>query len=57
VGRTASYLVEQPIGGNLDAFIGDGGGVPLRESLAGSRDGLYDGSGRIDSSLTIDTQF
>ena len=41
---------------DLDASVGDGGFLPLREALAGSRD-VYDGSGRIDSSLSIDTQF
>jgi phage FluMu gp28-like protein len=49
----ASALVERPIVGNLHASVG-AVGLPLREVLAGTREGLYDGSGRIDIGLAYD---
>lgn len=49
----ASALVERPIVGNLHASVGTVG-VPLREVLAGTREGLYDGSGRLDTGLMYD---
>jgi len=44
-------------GGDLDASFGDDGSVPLAAALAGTRDGVFDQSGRISPSLGYGTQF
>jgi phage terminase large subunit-like protein len=44
-------------GGDRRASVGIGRGIPIREALAGTDEGLYDGSGRIDAGISYDTMF